>query len=181
MECWRHCSTDSNPADIPSRGMNASQLSSSALWLSGPSWLSHYKEDSIEGSGAGRIPDECLAEMTAKNREQLKTSTFISTTESCSISSLIDLNRFSNLHRLLRVTAYVLRFVKNLKERLKGGKQVFESDISATDIKEAEQWWISDAQKSLRLNKKFESWSREFDLFPDCDGLLRCRRQDVSC
>ena len=61
VECWRHCSTDSNPADIPSRGMNASQLSSSALWLSGPSWLSHYKEDSIEGSGAGRIPDENLA------------------------------------------------------------------------------------------------------------------------
>ena len=25
VDCWRHCSTDSNPADIPSRGMNASQ------------------------------------------------------------------------------------------------------------------------------------------------------------
>ena len=120
--------------------MNASQLSSSVLWLSGPSWLSHYKEDSVEGSGAGRIPDECLAEMTVKNREQLKTSTFISSAVSCSISSLIDLNRFSNLHRLLRVMAYVLRLVKNLKVRLKGGKQVFESDISATDMKEAEQW-----------------------------------------
>lgn len=137
--------------------MNASQLASSALWLSGPPWLSHYKEDSIESSAVGRIPDECLAEMTMKNQEQLKTLTFITNTESRSISSLIDLDRFSNLQRLLRVTAYVLRFVKNLKERLKGDEQVFESDISATDLKEAEQCWISDAQRSLRLNKKFES------------------------
>ena len=157
VDCWRYCSTDSNPADIPSRGMNASQLASSALWLSGPPWLSHYKEDSIESSAVGRIPDECLAEMTMKNQEQLKTLTFITNTESRSISSLIDLDRFSNLQRLLRVTAYVLRFVKNLKERLKGGEQVFESDIGATDLKEAEQCWISDAQRSLRLNKKFES------------------------
>ena len=91
------------------------------------------------------------------------------------MNSIIDLNRFSNLQRLLRVTANVLRFVKNLKGRLKGGKQVFESDISATDLKEAEQHWILDVQRSLRLNKKFESWSREFDLFTDFDGLLRCR------
>ena len=100
-----------------------------------------------------------------KNREQLKTFTFVTSSESHSISSLIDLDRFSNLHRLLRVTAYVLRFVKNLKERVKGGKQVFGSDISATDMKEAEQCWILDVQRTLRMNKKFESWSREFDLF----------------
>ena len=155
--------------------MSASQLTSSVLWKNGPKWLSQYEEESIESGGMGCIPEECLAEMTMKNRERIKTLTCIASSEGRSISSLIDLNRFSNLQRLLRVTAYVLRFIKILKERMKGDEQVFESDISATDLKEAEQCWISDVQGSLRLNKKFESWSREFDLFTDCDGLLRCR------
>ena len=36
---WRHCSGKENPADIPSRGMTASELSRSHLWLNGPEWL----------------------------------------------------------------------------------------------------------------------------------------------
>ena len=115
-----------------------------------------------------------MKEMTMKNRE-LKTVTFITSIETLSISSLIDLVRFSNLPRLLRVTVYVLQFIKKLKERVNGGQQVFESDISATDLKEAEKCWILDVQGSLQLNKKFEAWSQEFNLFTDCDGLLRCR------
>lgn len=113
--------------------------------------------------------------MTVKNREELKTVTFITSTETQCISSLIDLVRFSNIQRLLRVTAYVFQFIKKFKERVNGGQRVFESDISATDLKEAEQCWILDVQGSLRLNKKFEAWSQEFNLFADCDGLLRCR------
>ena len=52
---------------------------------------------------------------------------------------------------------------------------MFESDISATDLKETEQCWILEVQGSLRLNKKFEAWSQEFNLFNDCDGVPRCR------
>ena len=120
-------------------------------------------------------PEACLKEMTVKNREQIKTVTLITNTETHSISSNIDLVRFSNFQRLLRVTAYVLQFVKKLKERVNGGQQVFESDVSATDLKDAEQCWILDVQGSLRLNKKFETWSQEFNLFTDCDGVLRGR------
>ena len=36
VDCWRHCPTESNPADIPSREINASQLAPSDLWHSGP-------------------------------------------------------------------------------------------------------------------------------------------------
>lgn len=113
--------------------------------------------------------------MTVKNPEQLKSLNLITSTESCSISSLIDLDRFSNLQHLLWVTAYVLSFTRHLKARLKDDEQVFQSYISATDLKKAKQCGISDGQRSLWLSKKFECWSREFDLFIDCDGLLRCR------
>ncbi|XP_067215149.1 uncharacterized protein [Linepithema humile] len=37
---WRHVPTTQNPADLTSRGMDTSALSTSTLWWHGPSWLS---------------------------------------------------------------------------------------------------------------------------------------------
>ena len=114
--------------------------------------------------------------MTVKNRENLKTSTLLVNTNASSISCVVDISRFSNLQRLLWVTAYVIRFPKNLKARLSGDNEglVLSSDIGAKEMEEAEKYWILDVQKSLHLNKKFENWRREFDLFTDRDGVLRC-------
>ena len=38
----------------------------------------------------------------------------------------------------------------------------------------AEQYWILDVQKSLQQNKRFENWRREFNIFTDSVGILRC-------
>ena len=43
----------------------------------------------------------------------------------------------------------MLPLIKNLKERLKGGEQVFESEMCAKDMKKVEQCWISDVQRTL--------------------------------
>jgi hypothetical protein len=47
------------------------------------------------------------------------------------ISNIIELSRFENLHRLLRVTAYVLRFIKNcrMKRRYNLRKQRLDGEI----------------------------------------------------
>ena len=44
------------------------------------------------------------------------------TEESHRISNIIDIDRFSSLTKLLNVTAYVMKFVKNLKLAMKGEK-----------------------------------------------------------
>ena len=97
-------------------------------------------------------------------------------TNDSSISCVIDISRFSNLQLLLHVTAYVLRFLKNLKARLLPDNEqlLIGSEIGVKDMEEAEQYWILDVQKSLRQIKKFESWRREFNLFTDRVGTLRC-------
>ena len=38
-DCWYHCPGEHNPADIPSRGVDLSQLVDSALWMTGPDLL----------------------------------------------------------------------------------------------------------------------------------------------
>ena len=92
-------------------------------------------------------------------------------------SCVIDISQFNNLLWLLRVTAYVLRFLKNLKARLSPDDEqlLLGSEIGAKDMEEVGQYWILDVQKSLQQNKKFENWRREFNLFTDRNGVLRCR------
>jgi hypothetical protein len=41
---WRHCPGVQNPADLPSRGMNADDLVNEERWWKGPSFL--YKSES---------------------------------------------------------------------------------------------------------------------------------------
>jgi len=156
--------------------MNSSQLAENKLWMMGPVWLSQRKEELKSIVITEHLPEECLTEMTVKNRGNLKSSTLLVNTNDSSISCVIDISRFSNLQRLLRVTAYVLRFLKNLKTTsLPDNEQLLiGSYIDAKDMEEAEQYWILDVQKSLHQNKKFENWKREFNLFTDRVGILRC-------
>lgn len=39
---WRHCSEQTNPADLPSRGVSLKDLLGSSVWFNGPSWLTKY-------------------------------------------------------------------------------------------------------------------------------------------
>lgn len=149
--------------------MNARQLATSELWHSGPEWLCYYEEEICV---AEPVPEACLTEMTVKKQYHLNTSAFVFSADNAGISNLIDISRFSDLGSLLRVTAYVFQFVKNLKARLKQDHEALQSDIDAKDTREAKQYWISDMQKSLQLNKNVESWKRGFDLFTDCNGII---------
>ena len=43
-ETWRHCPGSLNPADLPSRGLSAKELSTNKIWCNGPEFL--YKPES---------------------------------------------------------------------------------------------------------------------------------------
>ena len=89
--------------------------------------------------------------------------------EQISTQSPIDCNKLSNWRRLIRVTAYTLRFIRTMqacgqKGLAEEGKTLKSEDgpLSPEELKDAETYWLKESRKTLRdrLNKgKFSNLS----------------------
>ena len=170
---WKHCPGKDNPADIPSRGASASELSENPLWLNGPDWLCS-NEDALEEPISLSIPEDCRTEMRSND----KTHTLVVHADhhTCQISELIDLERYSSVHRLFRVTALVLKFINTLRRRIHSTDtttDVYEN-LTQNELELAKLYWIKDCQSQLQTDKRFESWKRHLDLYLDDSGVWRC-------
>ena len=109
---WGHCPGKENPADI------GTQLKSNKLWWVGAEWLKKPKEEwpKFEDVSKGLEVVE----------EEHKSATLIVQVErQSSPERVIDLEKFSNLEKLFRVTAWVLRFIRNLRT----GKEVADKQF----------------------------------------------------
>lgn len=170
---WRHCPGRDNPADIPSRGIRPSELANNRRWSSGPDWLAENESEAPTDEEEKVVPqDECFVEMKATKLP--KSSTLTLTNSSQTISQIIKCERFGTLQRLLRVTAYVLRFVKAMKAVIKGSSGVQGDSLSANEIDEAEYHWVKEVQRSLPDKKDFQRWKAQFGLYTDEKNVWRC-------
>ena len=80
----------------------------------------------------------------------------------------MDVTRFSNLNKLLRVTAYVLKFLSIARG------QAEMSPLESRELERARMLWIQDVQQKVRAHAKFDRWVREFGIFHDDQGTLLC-------
>ncbi|KAL5476354.1 hypothetical protein EMCRGX_G026289 [Ephydatia muelleri] len=160
-EHWRHCPGTSNPADLPSRGTSLTDPAISALWWNGPELL---RGDNVPLEDNIAVPEDCLKELKSCN---LSHNMLVS--EGNTISPIVKFERFSVFKRLLRITAWVMKFIEILKLR---GEP---SAINSLDINRAEVYWITIIQQALVKDERFDNWHRQFDLFKDEQGLWRCR------
>ena len=186
---WNHCPGSENPADLPSRGASASVLSSD-LWQHGPSWLRadpltwpRTQTDSVE-------PTECAEEA----RKMVMPARVISGPQVASganmrLSQLIDAERYSSLDRLLRVTAWVLRWIHNARSKAKR-----DGPLSSGELDDAERLWVREVQQAafpeeiaaLEAGQNISKSSRLFALGPSLeDGVLRktgrLQQSSLSC
>jgi hypothetical protein len=89
----------------------------------------------------------------------------------------IDYQRYSTVTKLLRVTTLVKRFLRKLK-----GEKFDSSNITSSELSEAEKIWISyvqhkafgDVFESLQINKRC-NLQIQLGVYIDDDGLLRCK------
>ena len=90
--------------------------------------------------------------------------------EDFGIESVIDPKRFSNLYKLFRITAYVLRFVGNCRNKLRQEPR----DITTKEINKARLLWVKQIQTLLVTDSKCEKTKTNLGIFVDEERIYRC-------
>ncbi|XP_017484250.1 PREDICTED: uncharacterized protein LOC108372938 [Rhagoletis zephyria] len=132
-EDWSHVCTTDNPADCASRGMQPAQFIQHKLWWNGPPWLS---QDDKYWPNSPSIPPTEL---------ELRPKRTLTHTASIGAASFIArdmLARFSSFLRLKRITAYWLRYIRNLREKQRQG-----GPLTYAELRAAEEYWIRQVQR----------------------------------
>jgi len=155
---WRFCPGTLNPADLPSRGATGMELSQAEEWWNGPKflWLKETQWPKAETTRCETALIELLKRPPTVTHSLVGSSKPIRVVESNDLDALIDCNRFSKLLRLLRVTAYVLRYVRNIKLRLRVKNSTERNckqfqpnkELTAVEIDEAELLWTRTVQEN---------------------------------
>ncbi len=131
---WRHVATDNNPADHASRGVEANSLIHDELWWQGPPWLS-------------QPPSQWPTTQVSRPQEEVSVLT-ISPTPRDNAGQDTFLNdlwtKFSSVHKLTRVVAWIFRFFNNSK---KASSKTQDSDLSSAEVHRSMQVLIALSQK----------------------------------
>ena len=157
-DSWRHCPGTENPADIPSRGVSPRELQEKLdLWLHGPPIL-----QCVEVPGeVMTMPEDCFTEMKMKDKEKLT----LSLLSSGPPATILPCEDYSSLKKLLRVTAYVLKFVTNIKNPESNTTTQARSVLNSEDVHLALIYWLKASQVTMPEMKNFQQWSGQLASF----------------
>ena len=180
---YAHVPSKDNPADMATRGKSPEELSSS-IWWNGPVWLakpvqqwpdsrSIDSDDSPQGfetevKGSKTFYEAKLVCGEDLPREPMETRHNL---------SVIDENRYPSLLKLLRVTAWALRFIS----KLKNGRDLLTGPLTAQEMRKAKLLWelhiqqkyYADVAYKVKHGKK-SNLKNQLNLQIDENGLLRC-------
>ncbi|XP_064469845.1 uncharacterized protein LOC135384579 [Ornithodoros turicata] len=170
--CWRHCPGVSNPADALTRGLTVTALAESRLWFHGPEWLSQAPQFWPQ---ADTPPTE--ADLHTFQEEGVPKDVVV-THVTTTTPPLFDLKRYSTYQRILRVTAWIMRFTTNCQPKNRAS-----GPLSSLEIEQAEKYWVKQAQYqayqeeiiALSQGEKLRESSKIVRLQPFIDdlGVLR--------
>ena len=130
-EHWRHVNGVDNPADCASRGLFPSELIDHNLWWEGPDWL---KLPSSHWPAQSQVPESALVP------EEEREVALVALVQS--VEPLIPFDQFSSFSHLKRVTAWIMRFIKNCRKKASS-----ESHLSVLELQKAEIYWLVLAQR----------------------------------
>ena len=81
--------------------------------------------------------------------------------------------RFSDVDRLLRITAFVQRFRNNILAHVRGHEKCI-GDLNVTEIEDAEIFLVK-TQHFINQDDKFNLLRKSLNVFADEKGLLRLK------
>ena len=164
---WGHIPSHLNRSDLPTRGVDGSNVNSLEKWyvITEPNEL-NINVSSFPWNEAKPI-DNCIL------LSDCKIESVFAVNESAvpCIETIIDIDRYSSYNKLINVTCGVLKFVNLLKKQ----------NVSHNDLKQKAQnlWIMAVQQKMLQpkiVNKKQKTsqYFKQFQLFKD-GNVYRCK------
>ncbi|KAL0838847.1 hypothetical protein ABMA28_016875 [Loxostege sticticalis] len=170
---WQYINTKENPADLISRGMDPQEIASCSLWWHGPSFLQNGKYEFSDNSQ--NLPTVTLPELkkVPPSGDQLVT---LSTQVQNDLFEF--LQKYSDIHKMTRVMAYVLRFCNNIKTK---NNKTLLNYLSSEELTRALNLIIKQEQyvhfnqeiKNLKQNRDMVGPVKSLHPFLDDQGLLR--------
>ena len=159
---WSHCPTLLNVADDLTKGISVDEMK--GRWFNGPDFLQLRDE-------LWPVEDD-KPDLKEVNKEKRK---IVVACAAAVTEPVVNRQDFSTWRRLLRVTAYVIRFCRNIRtksNRDKEHNQVYVGPLNAEEIERAEEYWTKKAQAGLSAGitkGNFKSLSP----FVDDKGIIR--------
>lgn len=179
-DIWEHCPGFQNPADVGSRGCLASELVNNKIWWNGPAWLKEPPEfypKLVSSTCEEDLHEDCVKEFRTKPNKGESTSVLLSTTEKKTVpnlSKIVSAERYSTFKKLVRVTAFVLRFISNIKKKQENS-ELLRNILTREEIDVATRMWILEEQRELKSQTNYQNLEQQFGLYQDEYGILRCR------
>jgi len=160
---WHWVPTKQNPADEATRDMVPAVLQTDSRWLNGPEFLKHEEID---------WPKETKSENFEYEEELEIKRDWILHLDDSTASYLPDIRKFYSWHKLVRSTAWALRFIHNARNTEKRNGPLTIEEFAAAEVK-----WCQSAQldaypnevSDLMKNKKIDRSSKIYTLNPIID------------
>ena len=181
---FSYVSTTDNPADIATRGSTVNMLYDNELWWQGPQWLKQTQSEWSDSEFSLNDQAKSDYESELKKSSFTKETGFLSPSGGAPAESIqkrypfeIDSRKYSSVTKLIRVTAYVMRFIaKTRKCSIQNGC------LTSEELKGAERMWLHSVQRNSYVDV-FQAISsdtrnnlqKQLGLYIDEQGLLRCK------
>jgi hypothetical protein len=162
-ECkqWYYVPSSLNPADLATRGLSSRDLTSSAVWFSGPEFLRTNEDQWPDQPHIGEpdLQDENLRKATVHNL--LSSSEENSVLNKFKLCGLIDPTHFSSWYGLKKRTAWILRAVRNF---LSGCRRLKITPLSGKELQPSE---LQNSEWCLLRQSQRDGFPSEFSSLHD--------------
>ena len=156
---WKYYLSELNLADLGSRRATIVKMER-GNWFAGPDWLLDKR----------RWPEQPRLNSTKETDEESKvTQEAVLRTQERMFDEWNALLERSTYWRTMKVTAWVLRFIRNCKARSKSKKM--SGPLVTEEITAASDYWVKRVQKAEETRLKSPGWKLVKD---NCTGVLRC-------
>ena len=184
---FKYVPSEDNPADIATRGKTPLELSYS-IWWNGPQWLQQPRDKwpkwelpETKPNPETRGTDTVFYEAKLIVGEGVQSSNYGTQSNSKELTSgignVIKEENISSLSRLLRITAWLLRFVDKLRKQTSNNGPLIASEINRAKLKwdlYVQDRCYSEVIQMIKQGKK-TNIGDELNLVINDDGLLRCK------